>query len=634
MTISFETIQYLLITINQILTAGIAITAFALLLYTTQFNLRNRVAGTFALILICVVIIYSAESISSSMDSQTVEAMIIRLEWVGIILLPATYLQFSDAILATTGKPSRWKRVWAIRATYLACIAFLVTLPFPAIFGEVSFSQPYAPHMEPTLITIAFSLFYMVVMAMSWFNFFRAYRRTTTSASRRRMAYLITGALAPAFGSFPFLLFGSGIASQFTFFFWMIALFSNFLVAGLMVLMAYAVAFFGVSWPDRVVKSKLLEWLMRGPLTAILALGVTTVIRRAGAAYGNAYTAYVPISLVLTVLFVQFAITLLFPFLERWLFFGKDREDLTRLRNFENHFLTPNDLNQFMDLVLSAICDRLQSPGGFIAIPADGKAEMITSLGSNGRRPGEVTAELTRLLADEEPHDEFIAWGEDLLIPVWGRDQDEKTLLGLIGVTGEGNLDFEPDQVEDVKVLIDRARLALHDRQIQMQVFDAFQNLQPEVEIIQRMRAVGRYDERFLFETGANLAQDDMVQWVRDALTHYWGGPRLTQNPLLKLRIVNDALPKYEGSSTNALRSILREAIDRTKPEGERRYTADWILYNILEMKFIEGRKVRDIALRLSMSEADLYRKQKIAIETVAGEIAEMEKQIKDEQIT
>jgi hypothetical protein len=51
------------------------------------------------------------------------------------------------------------------------------------------------------------------------------------------------------------------------------------------------------------------------------------------------------------------------------------------------------------------------------------------------------------------------------------------------------------------------------------------------------------------------------------------------------------------------------------------------MLYNILEMKFLEGRKVRDVALRLAMSEADLYRKQRVAIEAVARAIAEMERQ-------
>ncbi len=54
--------------------------------------------------------------------------------------------------------------------------------------------------------------------------------------------------------------------------------------------------------------------------------------------------------------------------------------------------------------------------------------------------------------------------------------------------------------------------------------------------------------------------------------------------------------------------------------------TADWILYNILEMRFIQGRKVRDVAMRLAMSESDLYRKQRVAIEAVAAIIADMEK--------
>jgi hypothetical protein len=45
-------------------------------------------------------------------------------------------------------------------------------------------------------------------------------------------------------------------------------------------------------------------------------------------------------------------------------------------------------------------------------------------------------------------------------------------------------------------------------------------------------------------------------------------------------------------------------------------------------MKFIEGRKVREVATRLAMSEADLYRKQRVAVEEVARVILEMEHQM------
>ena len=52
--------------LNEILTAGIAITAIALLLYALAFNLRDRVARSFALILLCVVIVFTADTIGST----------------------------------------------------------------------------------------------------------------------------------------------------------------------------------------------------------------------------------------------------------------------------------------------------------------------------------------------------------------------------------------------------------------------------------------------------------------------------------------------------------------------------------------------------------------------------------------
>jgi hypothetical protein len=98
------------------------------------------------------------------------------------------------------------------------------------------------------------------------------------------------------------------------------------------------------------------------------------------------------------------------------------------------------------------------------------------------------------------------------------------------------------------------------------------------------------------------------------------------------LKVVQTTLDAYDGNPTNALRGILKAAIEKTKPEGERHFTAEWILYNILEMKFLEGRKVREVASRLAMSEADLYRKQKIAIETVSKVIIGMELEAREEE--
>jgi hypothetical protein len=66
----------------------------------------------------------------------------------------------------------------------------------------------------------------------------------------------------------------------------------------------------------------------------------------------------------------------------------------------------------------------------------------------------------------------------------------------------------------------------------------------------------------------------------------------------------------------------------RLRPEGKQNFNApEWLLYNILEMRFIQGRKVREIADRLAMSESDLYRKQRVAIGQLARVLTEMEQE-------
>jgi hypothetical protein len=206
-------------------------------------------------------------------------------------------------------------------------------------------------------------------------------------------------------------------------------------------------------------------------------------------------------------------------------------------------------------------------------------------------------------------------------------DRDEiPPLLGLLGVARRDQQTMEHDQREALWLLADRAALALEDRQLQQRVFRSLEDIQPQVEMIQRLRAASRYD------SSANLLSDpppdsDLANWVKDALTHYWGGPKLTNSPLMQLRIVRELSEEHDGNAANALRALLRKAVDQVRPAGDRRFTSEWILYNILEMKFIEGRKVREVAGRLAMSEADLYRKQRVAVEAVAHAILEMESQ-------
>jgi len=230
-------------------------------------------------------------------------------------------------------------------------------------------------------------------------------------------------------------------------------------------------------------------------------------------------------------------------------------------------------------------------------------------------------------------------WNDTWILPLRQRraielDRDQEApLLGILGVVCAPGQTIEPDQLQALWLLAERAALALEDRSLQQRVFSTLQDLQPQVELIQRMRAASRYDTRanLLAETFA--PENDVSEWVREALNHYWGGPKLTDSPLMRLRVVQEmARDEYDGNMPNALRALLKRAVEQVRPEGERRFTTEWMLYNILDLKFIEGRKVREVAARLAMSEADLYRKQRIAVEAVAKTILEMEIQRKPEE--
>ncbi|HSL28893.1 MAG TPA: hypothetical protein VK900_06795 [Anaerolineales bacterium] len=621
-------------TLNNILTAGIAITAFSLFLYALSFNLRDRVARSFAIILLCVVVVFTTEALQTNSIPNWGIELLLRLQWVGIIFLPPAYLHLSDALLVTAGRPSRGRRRVAVRLVYVVSVGFLVLLALGMLVGRLVPNGEPAPHLQRTVLTTIFTIYYLAIMGWAGYNFVRAFGRMLTRSGQRRMLYLMAGATAPALGSYPYLLFGSEIAAQYPLFFWSTALIINMLVAILVILMAYAVAFFGVSWPDRVVKSRLFKWLLRGPVTASLALTMMTLVRRAGAAFGGQeYSAFVPLTVVVTVLLFEHAVTLFSPLWEKFLFFGRDRGELQLLQNIEERLLTRSDLQQFLETVLAAVRDHLQSPCAFVAALDGNELTLNVVAGNRALLEKEDLDEALEAVnhngnGNSNSH-EFI-WGDFWILPLHQRrgngDRDEvRPLLGLLGVARRGERPMDRDQRDAVWLLAERAALALEDRQLQQRVFRSLEDLQPQIDMLQRMRAAGRYDTHASMLTAPLPGESALADWVKDALTHYWGGPKLTNSPLMKLKIVQLLADEYEGNASNALRALLRKAVDQVKPEGERRFTSEWILYNILEMKFIEGRKVREVAGRLAMSEADLYRKQRVAVEAVARAILDME---------
>jgi hypothetical protein len=617
-------------TLNDVLTAGIAITAVSLLGYALTFNLRDRVARSFAIILGCVVVVFAGDALSGVASSPEFQELFLELQWPGLIFLPPAYLHFSDALLATTGKPSRGRRRWLVRLTYLISVGFLLLLPSGWLVGGLVTGRAGMQHLAPTWVTWLFALFFITFVAWAWVNFVRAYQRSVSTSSRRRMTYLIAGAAAPALGSFPYLVYAAPLAGDSPLVFWTGALVTNAFVFVLLVMMAYAVAFFGVSWPDRVVKRRLAKWLMRGPFTASIVLAVVTLVNRTGEFLGMPVDIAVPVIMVTLILFMEHTISMAAPVWERVFFSGGDRENLRLLQTLEERLLTRDDLRQFLEGILAAVCDQFQVTTAFVAAAGESTAELLVHTGGREWRGDDLSDNILEAVRSANGQ-ELYAWGDYWLQPLFSERDD--ILIGVLGVLRSGDKIDEERRIS-IEELGARAALALEDLRMQGEVFTSLRSLTPQVELIQRLRAAARYDRIGALSSTEDLPEaPDFGQTVKDALTHYWGGPKLRDSPLMALTVVQQALAENDDNAVNALRGILRQAIDRVRPEGERRFTAEWILFNILELKFMEGRKVREVAMRLAMSEADLYRKQRVAIDAVAEAIMEMEQQSLEKEL-
>jgi len=211
---------------------------------------------------------------------------------------------------------------------------------------------------------------------------------------------------------------------------------------------------------------------------------------------------------------------------------------------------------------------------------------------------------------------------------------DPKNVLGVLGVKARTATPLlSLDELAVLERMVARITGALIDRRLQQGVFVTLRQIMPEIERVQQWRGLVPYASSESETKSATALLDpspihspEFETWVKDALSHYWGGPKLTLSPLTRLHIVTNVLDQANGDPTQALRRVLGLAIERLRPDGKPNLSApEWLLYNILEMRFVEGRKVRDIADRLAMSESDLYRKQRVAIGQLARMLSEME---------
>ncbi len=609
----------LLIALNDLLTAAVGMTALALGLYLAFYNRRSAVARTFVALLGCVVVVYLADILIGGTRDPSRVALLLRLQWLGIAFTPTLYLDFTRAIRLSVRRdrfPAPLRPLSFAFSTSVFLLALFTDLVVRD--GELGGATP---HLRPGPLFYPFAFLYAAATLWGLYQTNAARRRCHTRAARRRMGYLSIGFLAPALGVFPYLLIIGWTAALPDWVLWLLLIAGNVAVGAMIALVAYGVAFIGALTPDRVIKHRLVRFLLRGPAASLLALLAFHLGHYLEERWELGRDTLAMALLVITFIIAQLAIELSKPLLDLALY-RQGRREVERIQTLSQRLLTAADLRQFLENVLAAFCEVLRGEAGFIAVLEKGQPQREIWCG----RPidAEEIAALPLPQGGETRSGPFILTNGYWLAPIY--DKSGREMLGLLGILHpqvEGTLPEEERAM--LERLLRQAGAALDDRRLQQIVLAAFSPILPELAEIQRRSGMLRYEARDA-EDFSLIESEELPQWVHDALAHYWGGPRLTENPLLKLKIVRQAAEARGESAVNGLRLILSEAIERLRPDGERKLTApEWLLYNILEMKFLRGQKVREVAMRLAMSESDFYRKQRIAIRNLARIIAEME---------
>ncbi|MFQ5400408.1 MAG: hypothetical protein ACE5E7_12520 [Anaerolineae bacterium] len=622
---------------NDVLQAFIVIFGAAVVLYNLGRSLRSPVIRAFSTLTALVVFAYLTELLVSRTIVTVSTELWLKLEWVGIALVPAAQYHLSDALLSTAGAlPER--RRFLVATGYGMGLVFLGLVFSSSLIVTELVQLPRAPHFVAGPLFAVFTAYFWLTSAASIYNVWHARQRCVTRTTRQRMTVTLAAFLAAPLGVFPYLVLTGRSNENLPLLLWPVVIFGNIVVGIMFSLLTSHLIYFGTVSPDRVVRVRLFKFMARVPLAGSIVLLVYVLVSRASPFWGLPTETALGFALVATVMLVEWIIHAYKRPLER-LFQLNDDPDVRRIQELSERLLTTRGLHQFLESVLAATCELLHTPTSFVAAITPDGPKLEAVVGPLAEPEAILQSPHWHQLAQPQGNGSaaqdltsvngFILWQDYWIRPL--HDRRRRVMLGILGIRARADTpDLSPMEQELLEQLMEQAVTALEDRILQQEVFAAVEGLLPEITALQQRRSAAAFGGLPVLTAPAEedrlLDDPEFKSMVRDALSHYWGGPKLTKSPLMRLQVVQRAMKEHDDNPVNALRAILSQAIELQKPEGQRSMTtAEWILYNILELKFLRGQRVRDVARRLAMSESDLYRKQRVAIENVAQTIANME---------
>jgi hypothetical protein len=628
--------------VNELLSAAVLIVTFSLLAYIVLQNWRNDIARALLVLLAGVVVVYSGDLLLPLASRARTVEFLGRAQWLGIAVVPAGYIHLANGLLALTERRAQAHHARSL--VYLAyagsfCFFLLVALGTNLIVSGGLPSGPVA-QFRPGPLFWVYCLFFLTGAVVALLAIVQSQRSALTFTQRRRLIYLGATFAAPGIGVFPFLVIGAPTAVPASAILVLQAI-ASVTVAVMVTVMTYSIAFQGVLLPDRLIKQDFLRWWLYGPFIGITIVLFSQAIPLFERLLGLPSDTLLTFGVMLMTVMMPIFVSRVKPYLDA-LIYRQDQEEIDYLRNLPRSTFTRTDLRVLLENSLVAVCGALKVDTGFVIAPGDGGYTIRAVCGAR-HAVKRFVAEypLSELVPQIEglpprardtlpPTDAFLYCGGYCLLPLYSPDG---LFLGALAVAyppeqlrqGGG---LAPETRQLISVLAHQMELALSTVEMQQRIFDTLRGLAPEMQSLQQLasRLEQATPATIVTMDGDVVMQPEFPQLVKDALTQFWGGPKLAESPLLGMRSVRRMLQSQGGSPTRALQTVLRQAISNLRPDEQFDPSAqEWLLYNLLEGRFLQRKTVRDVANRLAMSESDFYRKQRVAIEEVARQLALME---------
>lgn len=604
------------------------ILTFSLWAYLTIRSWGAPVARAQMLLLFGVFTAVAADVLVRDASDITLIETILRWSWIGIVLVPSSMMHMVLALVRQLQASQRF--TWIIVGNYVLGVIIVALVVMTDAIVRAPLRTGVAPALTPQPLFSLVAVYAFSVMTVSWVMLWRLRAIVLTPGLRRRMSYMLVGWYGPFILSFPVLSLWPTADILPESIRLILGIVAAPIAAIFMMITAYSATFVGTNQPDRLVKYDFLRWWLYGPFIGVsitLFLQIVPIMANVTQLPADIWAVF---GIMMMTVVMPMLVTRIKPFLDQFIY-ANDHEDIDYLRTLPRTTFTQTDLRRFLENSLTVLCGASGSESAFVAAPDDyGVYTVKMTVGARRRIRQLFDAMSLELLFQQATlHTEdtpFIIHEYGIVIL---RDPDGQ-IVGMLGMLHIDRIQ-RPEVQQLVTTLTRQIEHALVIVTMQQRLLDTLRTMGPEMSSLQAMSS---RIEQATPDALQSLEDDvammpEFANLVRDALAHYWGGPKLSESPLLGLKSVKRLRDSQGISPTKALQLVLRQAIDNIRPNPElvSLSSSEALLYNILDLRFIQGRKIRDTADRLALSESDLYRKQRVAIDEVARQLSLMEEQ-------